>query len=69
MAAASSNLAFVVALPFVVVALALWMLGRWQGRSYALPRRVSRPLAWVTLALLLGFSVLRNLPVGQRLAP
>src|SRR6478752_8420222 len=60
--AASSNLAFVVALPFILVGLALWVLGRWQGRSYAPPMSVVRPVAYVSLALLAVFTVLRNLP-------
>lgn len=67
--AASSNLAFVVALPFILVGLALWALGRWQGRSYAPPMSVVRPVSYVALALLLVFTVLRNLPAGSWLAP
>lgn len=67
--AASSNLAFVVALPFLVLGLGLWTLGRWRGTSYALPMSVVRPLAWGSLVLLLVFTVLRNLPVGSWLAP
>jgi hypothetical protein len=67
--AASSNLAFIVALPFLVAGLGLWTLGRWRGASYALPMRVVRPVAWVSLALLIAFTVLRNLPMGGWLAP
>lgn len=66
--AASSNLAFVVALPFVLAGLALWVVDRWRGRS--------RPVSSVTLArvgaavfaLVAVFTVLRNLS-GSWLAP
>lgn len=67
--AASSNLAFVVALPFILVGLALWALGRWRGRPYRLSMRVITPTAYVSLALLTVFAVLRNLPAGSWLAP
>jgi Protein of unknown function (DUF2752) len=68
-AAASSNLAFVVALPFLVLGLALWAVGRWRGRPYRVPMGVIRPVAYAGLALLLAFAVLRNLPAGSWLAP
>ena len=67
--AASSNLAFVVALPFIVAGLALWALGRWRGRPYRVPMSVITPVAYVGLALLAVFTVLRNLPAGSWLAP
>jgi hypothetical protein len=67
--AASSNLAFVVALPFILVGLALWALGRWRGRPYRVPMSVITPTAYVSLALLAVFTVLRNLPAGSWLAP
>lgn len=67
--AASSNLAFVVALPFLVAGIGLWALGRWRGTSYALPMSAVRPLAWTSLTLLMVFTVLRNLPIGSWLAP
>ena len=66
--AASSNLAFVVALPFILVGLVLWVVGRWRGRSYAPPMSVIRPVAYVSLVLIVAFTVLRNLP-GSWLAP
>jgi hypothetical protein len=68
-AAASSNLAFVVALPFIVVGLLLWALGRWRGRPYRVPMSVITPVAYGSLALLAAFTVLRNLPAGSWLAP
>jgi hypothetical protein len=67
--AASSNLAFVVALPFILLGLALWALGRWRGRPYRVPMSVITPTAYLSLALLAVFTVLRNLPVGSWLAP
>jgi hypothetical protein len=67
--AASSNLAFVVALPFIVLGLAVWFVGRWRGRSIRVPMRVITPVAYVSLALLTVFTVLRNLPAGSWLAP
>jgi hypothetical protein len=67
--AASSNLAFVVALPFIVLGLALWATGSSRGRPYRLPMPVVRPVAYAGLALLLAFTVLRNLPAGSWLAP
>ena len=68
-AAASSNLVFVVLLPFLVAGLAVWAVARWRGTPITVPRRVARPLAYAGLAVLLAFTVLRNLPVGAWLAP
>lgn len=68
-AAASSNLAFVVVLPFLLVGLGVWTVDRWRGTSHTLPISVVRPLAYVGLALLVVFTVLRNLPAGSWLAP
>jgi hypothetical protein len=69
LAAASSNLAFVVALPFIVAALAIWTVDRWRGVHREIPMRVAKPTAYVVLALLAVFTLLRNLPVGSWLAP
>ena len=67
--AASSNLAFVVALPFLLLGFAIWSSDRWRGvtRRFA-PVLVSR-LSVALLALLTVFTVLRNLPAGSWLAP
>jgi hypothetical protein len=67
--AASSNLAFIVVLPFLVVGLAVWAVGRWRGRTVHVPSAVVRPVAYASLALLAVFTVLRNLPAGSWLAP
>ncbi len=67
--ASSSNLAFVVALPFIVVALGLWTARARGGRPYRIPARAVRPLTWATVVLLVVFTVLRNVPAGAWLAP
>lgn len=68
-AAASSNLAFVVALPFLLLGLALWTVDRWRGRRRRLDPVVVQRVAFGSLALLGVFALLRNLPVGAWLAP
>lgn len=67
--AASSNLAFMVALPFVLVGLSVWTLDRWRGTSHTVPPAVVRATSTVALVLLAVFTVLRNLPQGAWLAP
>jgi hypothetical protein len=67
--AASSNLAFMVALPFVLVGLTVWTLDRWRGTSHQVPPKVARATWTVSLVLLAVFTVLRNLPQGSWLAP
>lgn len=67
--AASSNLAFVVALPFVLVGLGVWVVARWRGTSVRLPERAVRIASVTAIALLAVFTVLRNLPAGSWLAP
>ena len=67
--AASSNLAFVVALPFIVLGLTLWTAGRWRGRPYQVPPGLVRPLTWTLVVLVVGFTVLRNVSLGSWLAP
>jgi hypothetical protein len=68
-AAASSNLAFVVALPFIVLGLGVWTVARWRGVRWTVPMWLVRPVAYGGLALVLAFTLLRNLPVGSWLAP
>lgn len=70
-AALSSNLAFVVALPFAVLGLALWAVDRWRGRPGRLDWPTKQRIAVAGLALLGVFTVLRNLPIplGDWLAP
>jgi hypothetical protein len=66
--AASSNLAFVVLLPFIVAGLAIWAVDRWRGRHRQLPMSVITRTAFAVVALLGAFTVLRNLS-GSWLAP
>ena len=68
-AAASSNLVLVVLLPFVVVALVVWTLDRWQGRTRRPQWRLLRPGVLLLVAALATFTVLRNLAAGAWLAP
>lgn len=67
--AASSNLLFVAFVPVVVFVLARWSLKRWQGEVY-LPRFLSsEQFAYVLIALMAVFTVLRNLSPFDWLAP
>ena len=56
------NALFVLGLPLVAL---FWL--SWAG--YRGPIRMPRRLGWALVVLVLGFSVLRNLPVGSWLAP
>ena len=67
-AAASSNLAFVLLVPFVVAGLALWVRARWRGAPLRVDPRVAARVTWAGFAVLLVLAVLRNLP-GSWLAP
>ncbi len=69
-AAASSNLAFVVALPFLLAGLGWWTLRRWRGApAPGVPGPRLRVAGYAACALLVVFTVLRNLPAGSWLAP
>ena len=68
-AAASSNLLFVVALPFAVVVLALWAFDSWRGTESTIPWPRLKPLVPVLVVAVLAFTVARNLDVGAWLAP
>jgi hypothetical protein len=67
--AASSNLLFVLAAPVVV---ALWgrrLVACWRGGPAMVPLTAPRA-AWIALAaVLVVFTVARNLPIGAWLAP
>ena len=67
-AAASSNLLLVLALPFAILLLARWTRGRWTGREVALVPTLPRGVTVGLVALVVVFSVVRNLP-GSPLAP
>ena len=65
-AAASSNLLFVVAVPIAVVLWLLWVRRSWTGTaSRHLDRRTTKLLWATTLAVTLVFTVLRNTPWGS----
>jgi len=66
--AASSNLAFIVALPFILAGLAVWTVDRWRGHRRAISMTVVSRTAVTVVALLAVFTVLRNLS-GSWLAP
>jgi uncharacterized protein DUF2752 len=64
-AAASSNLLFVVAVPVVVVLWLLWARRSWTGTdARGLDKRTTKVLWSATLAVTLAFTVLRNTPWG-----
>lgn len=67
--AASSNLAFVAALPLIVLALTVWTVDRWRGTRREVPTALVRPTVYAAGGLLVVFTVLRNLPAGAWLAP
>ncbi|HEU4810806.1 MAG TPA: DUF2752 domain-containing protein [Nocardioides sp.] len=68
-AAASSNLLLVMALPLVLVLWGRRLVVLWRGGAAAEPLRVPRA-AWIALvAVLVAFTVARNLPAGAWLAP
>lgn len=67
--AASSNLAFVLSLPFLAYVFARWSVGRWRGRSWAPSNTAMNVSAAVVLASIAAFTLLRNLPAGSWLAP
>lgn len=69
LAAASSNVLLVALMPLAVAALAVWAVGRWRGRSRRLSWQVLRPGVFALIAVLVSFTVLRNLAAGSWLAP
>lgn len=66
--AASSNLLFVLAVPFLLVGWVLWVRARWSGRPM---RDLRQPLRFTLVlgVVLVAFTVVRNLPFGAWLAP
>lgn len=68
-AALSSNLLLVVAMPFAIVALALWAADRWRGVPSTIPWARLKPLVPVLVVVVVAFAVVRNLAFGAWLAP
>jgi uncharacterized protein DUF2752 len=67
--AASSNLLFVLALPLIVFALARWVIDQWRGTTRTPSAWAVGPFATGVVVLLVVFTVLRNLPAFEWLAP
>lgn len=67
--AASSNLLFVLALPLIVFALVRWSSDQWRGTTRAANPALAALGTTGVVALLLVFTVLRNLPPFAWLAP
>lgn len=66
--AASSNLLFVAAIPFLVAIFARWSLAAWHGRRVDVLPPLSRPVRIGLVALVVVFTLARNWP-GSWLAP
>ncbi len=65
-AAASSNLLFVVAVPIVVVLWLLWVRRSWTGQApRPLPKSAATALWATSLVVAVAFTVLRNTPWGS----
>lgn len=67
--AASSNLAFIVLLPFIVFLLGRWVVDSWRGVSRPPTMAMTGVVGVVVVAGLVVFAVLRNLPAFAWLAP
>ena len=67
-AALSSNVLVVTLIPVAVLAWALWVRARWRGQPLHAPAG-AKPAGWALAAVVLAFTVLRNLGVGAWLAP
>lgn len=69
-AALSSNLLIVLAMPVVVVLWMRWVRMSWTGESVGRRAvKLSTPMVSVLLATIVVFTVLRNIPAGAWLAP
>ena len=67
--AASSNLMFVLSIPLLAYVFFRWSQGRWRARSWEPSARASNVSAVALIAVMFGFTILRNMPVGSWLAP
>ena len=68
-AAASSNLLFVLSLPFIAYAFVRWTHGRWTGQPWDPSERTLRYAAIALGVAVVVFTTLRNTPAGTWLAP
>ncbi len=64
MAAASSNLLFVVSVPLIVAALGWWLVAAWRRGRRAPAWLQSQAVLWAFVAVTTVFTVARNLPAG-----
>ena len=67
--AASSNLLFVLAIPVILYALGRWVVYEWRGTTPAARPEFNWLMTTGVVALLVVFTVLRNLPPFHWLAP
>ncbi len=67
--AASSNLLFVLAIPLILFALSRWVVHEWRGSTGAARPEFNWLMTTGVVAVLVGFTVLRNLPPFGWLAP
>ncbi len=67
--AASSNLLFVASIPVLAYVFGRWVWGRWSGSSWDPSDRSMSRSAVVIVALMVVFTLARNLPAGSWLAP
>lgn len=65
--AASSNLLLVLAIPLVLLGWGRWLSATWRGAPSAVAGLSDRVVV-ALIAAILGFTLLRNLPVGAWLA-
>jgi hypothetical protein len=67
--AASSNLVLVVAIPFAVAAIVVWVVARWRGSTLRAPASVRVSAGVLAALVVVVFTVLRNTGAGAWLAP
>ncbi|WP_300676872.1 DUF2752 domain-containing protein [Nocardioides sp.] len=69
-AALSSNLLVTVGIPVAVVALLIWVVCAWRDAPFPRLEPRTRQAVWLAIAaVVVVFSVARNLPAGSWLAP
>jgi hypothetical protein len=71
-AALSSNLLVVTLIPVAVVAWVVWVRARWRGHRLSVPaaaKPAAKSAAWGLAALVVTFTLLRNLGFAAWLAP
>lgn len=64
--AASSNLLFIVSIPFLLALWVVWMRRAWRGKEG--PTTFTTPVTVVVLVVTIGFAIARNTPYASWLA-